>query len=160
MNTRASRYVFCGFLLCEFSYTSLFLPSCQHEKKKSNKALNPARKRCLSVYPAPTWRKTSPPENRLRPPPPPPPCLTGFFKIIIWTENTPSRLFLPHSLCPSTPPCFVRGPNTKSEQREGGICHRRTEKLKIKARGFGLTEFFWDLCESMAVREQRRPPMQ
>lgn len=81
------------------------------------------------------------------------------FFIIIWTGNTPSWIFLPQSLCPSTPPCFVRGPNIKSEQWEGGICHWCTEKLKIKCArvwvDWILLGFMWKY-----VIEQRRPPVQ
>lgn len=57
------------------------------------------------------------------------------FFIIIWTGNTPSWIFLPQSLCPSTPPCFVRGPNIKSEQWEGGI-YRETKNKACKGLGW------------------------
>lgn len=89
---------------------------------------------CLSVYPGPMWRTTEPPENRLQPPPRPLPCLAGFL-IIIWDQASLPSL---HSTL-----LFQRATYT-SVWREGAIHHQRREKLKIWARGFGWTLFFWD----------------
>lgn len=140
---------FCGFLLAECC-----VPAKLYAGKEKSKMLNLSwNLSCtdavfLSLRPL-RREKMGPPENRLGPPPPPPPpCLAGFFYFLIWTESTASWISLPHSLCPSTPPCFVRGPNTQ-------VWTTMHREIKNKPPDLIRLGFMWRY-----VLEQRRPPVQ
>lgn len=111
---------------------------------------------------------TNPPENRPQPPQPPPPCLASFFYIIIWTEKKRKKqaniFFLPHSLCPFTPPGFLRqgvgGGKRRfwtTGKRNMPLMYRERNKLKIGFARIRISKFFWDLCEKYV--KQRRPPV-